>query len=379
MTDSLGITTNKVTDQEGDALVKKSRARKYHLQEVAGRLLPDKRVSWCLHRPANIPGKTPGVEGWLDQASGRTHYRGLAVCSSVWVCPICASRISEGRRVELEDAVSKSGLTPILVTVTLQHAREDRLTDLIEDLTGTLRTLKMGGWWTRWKNKWGIQAYVSSLEVTWGVINGWHPHKHWLLFASLPEEDLDQGAIKGQLTERWADLLQKKTGRYASAIYSIDVQVGNKAAGAYTAKWGLASEVTKAVTKISKTGLSPWQLLELYDQGDQQAGALFAEYALATEGKRQLVWSKGGRAVLGLGEEVEDEDLAAEEVAQDTPQAVMLIRFDKVEWGMILKAHARCKVLELLEDGGVPAVQAYLDRLWQEERKAHERPPNESN
>lgn len=369
MADRVRSTTNKVTDLA--QVRRESRSRRYHLQEVAGRLLPDWRVSWCLHRPSHVPGKEQGVSVWLDPGEGKAHFRGLATCGSVWVCPVCASRISEGRRLELEQAVSRSGLTPVLVTVTLQHSRSDRLEDIVEDLNAGLRRLKMGGWWTRFQASYSVKAHVSSLEMTWGSENGWHPHKHWLLFLDLPEDQVNADQLKNALTGRWKSIMSKN-GHYVSYQHGIDVQVGNNAAGAYTAKWGLASEVCKAVVKDSRSGLSPWQLLDLAGQGDLQAGALFCEYALATQGKRQLVWSKGGRQVLGLGQEVEDEVLAAEEVIQDQSSAVCLVRLDSTEWGMILKAGARVRILELAEGGGVAAVQAFLDELWTKYRKKRE-------
>lgn len=369
----LGNTTNYVTSQAvtGDQVRRQGRARKYRLQDAAARLLPDWRVAWCLNRAVSAPGHSRGVEVWLDHEQLRAHYSGLATCGSVWTCPICASKISERRRQDLERAVAGSGLTPILVTVTLQHDRQDRLTDLIEDLNNTLRVLKSGGWWTRFKAEWQVKAYVSSLEVTWSPVNAWHPHRHWLLFVDRTEDELDRDQLKAELTARYTGLLTK-VGRYASDHYGIDVVIGQPAAvavGRYVTKWGLASEVTKAIVKNGQAGgLSPWQLLELYDQGDLQAGALFAEYALATQGRRQLVWSQGGRKALGIGEEVSDEDLAAEEVKVDQVEE-LVIRLDPVEWKLVLKAAGRCKVLDLAEQGGTTAVHGYIDQLWLDHRR----------
>lgn len=307
------------------------------------------------------------MEVWLDHQAHKAHYRGLATCGSVWTCPVCASKISEKRRIELEAAVAKSGLTPVLVTVTLQHSRQDPLKDLIEDLTNTLRSLKSGGWWQRFKDQHRVKAYVSSLEVTWGAENGWHPHKHWLLFVEMPVDQVNSDQLKAQLTARYTELLAK-VGRYASNYYGIDLIVGQPAAvevGRYVTKWGLASEVTKAVVKNGRSGLSPWQLLEAYAEGDQQAGALFVEYAKATQGKRQLVWSQGARQILALGAEQADEDLAAAE--EDQPQAEMLIKLDFAEWQMILKHNARSAMLDLAEQGGLDAVTAYLEILFRRE------------
>ena len=48
------------------------------------------------------------------------------------------------------------------------------------------------------------------------------------------------------------------------------------------------------------------------DEGDKQAGARFIEYAQVMKGKRQLFWSHGFKALVGI-EDRTDEELVEEE------------------------------------------------------------------
>src|SRR5256885_17042652 len=50
----------------------------------------------------------------------------IMVCGSVWVCPLCAAKISEHRRVELEQAIARciaTGGAGYLTTYTIAHTQ----------------------------------------------------------------------------------------------------------------------------------------------------------------------------------------------------------------------------------------------------------------
>lgn len=351
----LGNTTNKVSTPDG---WKSARRRRYTRQRAAAQLLEGWRVEWCLSRRAE--GKS-AVEVWT--AEGKAYYRGLAVCGSVWTCPVCAAKITEKRRQDLTEAVSKKGFSKVLVTVTLQHDRTDKLAGLVEELSDALRRMKQGRWWGEFKERYSLVAYVSSLEVTYGQ-SGWHPHKHWLLFLDLPENEIDRDQLKADLTARYKAQLAKH-GRYASDLYGIDVRIGDQGAAEYTGKWGLEAEVTKTTVKEGRAGgLSPFQLLDLAAAGDKQAGALFVEYATATEGRRQLVWSKGARQILGLDEEeLTDEDAAAQpDEGEQEDAAELVISFEPSQWAQILRQNARVFVLEAAERGPAQLLE-FLERI----------------
>ena len=116
--------------------------------------------------------------------------------------------------------------------------------------------------------------------------------------------------------------------------------------------------MTKGHIKKGKAGgETPFDLLRavLADKEDKQAAALFAEFAKAFKGKRQLSWSNGLKAKFNLVEK-DDEELAAE--LEDSAELLGLISPD--EWRDVLKVKARATVLELAAAAGWPAVKKFL-------------------
>ena len=64
-------------------------------------------------------------------------------------------------------------------------------------------------------------------------------------------------------------------------------------AKSYLTKFKTSQEMV-GTSKVAKgSSRNQWQLLQDSLGGDAQASALFAEYAEATHGQRQLVWSRG--------------------------------------------------------------------------------------
>lgn len=287
------------------------------------------------------------------------YYSGINACGSIWTCPVCASRITEERRKELSLALSSSGFVPVMVTVTLQHERKDKLSELLEALTESLRSLKSGRWWKTFREKYKVIAHVSSLEFTFSKHHGWHPHKHWLLFLDVKESEIDEVALQKALTRRYKKLLEKR-GRYASESYGIDVKIGNEGAGAYVAKWGMSEEMTKSNIKAGNNeSYSPFQLVELASSGQKFAELAFLEYARATFGKRQLTYSRNGREALGLGKEKTDSELVNEEAPEDE----IIISLERQVWKVILKYTLQAEILELAESGGAEAVKEFINNI----------------
>ncbi|MFY0026513.1 rolling circle replication protein, Rep63 protein, partial [Acinetobacter baumannii] len=71
----------------------------------------------------------------------------------------------------------------------------------------------------------------------------------------------------------------------------------------YVSKWGIESELTKGHVKKGRNGgFTPFDLLQLsmYSETvfEKYCGKLFQEFAIAMKGARQLVWSRGLKALL---------------------------------------------------------------------------------
>jgi len=297
-----------------------------------------------------------GKEVQVKHNGEHAYFSGIVSCGSVWTCPVCSSKITEARRAELSLALSSSGLTPVMVTVTLQHERNDKLSILLEALNDSLRKLKSGRWWKSFRSKYKVIAHVSSLEFTFSKYHGWHPHKHWLLFLDCKESDIDEMALQKELTKQYKKHLETH-GRYASEFYGIDVRLGDEQAGAYISKWGMSEEMTKSNIKAGNNeSYSPFQLVELSSSGEKFAELAFLEYARATFGKRQLVYSRGGREALGLGEEKTDIELVTEEAKEDE----IIISLSREVWNVILRNTLQAEILDLAESGGAPAVKEFI-------------------
>jgi len=331
---------------------------RFALQSAARQLMPNERVSVCLRRP--IPGAN-SIDLLHDPKNKKGIYKNLQVCSSVWMCPVCAAKITEKRRLELQKGLDNwDRRGPVfLVTFTLQHEVNDSLSSILGGLLKSYRALRAGRWWQDFEARYSLQGSIKSLEVTYGL-NGWHPHLHVLMFFS-GSVQLDQ--VASDLKARWLSQLDKNS-LSASWRRGVDVRSSNSAIADYIAKfgresdWTLAHEMTKAPVKKARvnSGRSMLQLLADYLGGDQQAGAIWSEYAREFKGRRQLFWSPGLRSLLGLVQEKTDEEL----VIEVENMAILLASLTLAEWRQVLKLELRAVLLELAATGHPDQVQIFL-------------------
>ena len=314
------------------------------------------------HRTAKC--KWVNVSGFIGVHASREHssafYTGLMSCGSVWACPICAAKVQERRREEVAQAVTwayDKGLQPCMVTLTFPHYAWNQLKELLAQQADALQKMRAGAPWSRFKTSTGYQGLIRSLELTLGG-NGWHPHTHELWFV---DAGVDADLMKAKILERWrsscarAGLLDLDNAAQVAAFdaHSVDVK-GWCTASDYLAKqddsrhWGVDSEIAKASTKQGRAaGKHPFGLLALAQDGDKKAGAQFCEYAAAMRGKRQLYWSSGLKAKVGVDEQT-DEELAE----QERDQADLLGYLDTGDWRLIRAAGLRAQVLDAAESNG---------------------------
>ena len=291
-------------------------------------------------------------------------YSGLVTCGSVWACAICAAKIQERRRGEIEQgmgAMAAAGFTPIMATFTFPHVRFDSLRDLLQRQALAFKFLRKGRQWDQLKKSIAFGGLIRSLETTHGQ-NGWHPHTHELWFV----RDVNIAQLRCDLAKLWASAchragLLKDQFDPAFFCYSVDVR-GDVDSGDYLAKqddsrrWGMADEVAKASSKAGRAkGVHPHHFLVRGDPGDDR---LYLEFVYAMKGKRQLFWSPGLKATCGIGD-VEDETLAAE----PEPGAVLLAAIPAPAWNYVVGNDALCEVLDAAELGGFDAVTDLLRSL----------------
>ena len=341
-----------------------NRLIRWQRQSMAARIMHDQRVAKCYRVRVK-----PFVEVLHSQKVHKAHYGGLMTCGSVWMCPICAAKITERRRIELE-SVNAFELSCFMVTLTLQHTQDDSLKTVQSHLAEAWRKMKSGRWYPKFQKEFLIVGSVTGTEITYGLEFGWHPHKHVLVWSMLPDHQIDSNLIRDFISTRFEYILGKM-GRYVSPIHGVDVRKGDNLIQEYVAKfgrdpkesaWSLAAEITKAPVKIGlKFGdhYTPFQLLDLRLAGDMHAGKLFREYAETMKGAKQLVWSRYTRELLGLDQEMSDEELAAMQ-----EQDVIILALLKPEhWRVILRKEKRAALLEVANTGNVEYLRVFLASL----------------
>jgi hypothetical protein len=333
---------------------------RWRLLREAARLLPEERVAECCTRTIRRNGA--GVEIWCSSDSGHTFFGNLKCCASIWVCPVCAGKITEKRRVELQKALEEArilGLQVYMLTLTVPHHLGNDTRTVCDQLLHALKTMQNRCGWRKWTKRIGVKGSVRALEVTYGR-NGPHPHIHMLLFC-----DTTQELLASDLLPHWKSACLS-VGLEAPNEHGIDIQDGHYAAG-YISKWGLDCELTKShVKRGNGDGLTPFDLLRVSagllacDWMDcDAAGRTFQDFAEAFFGRHQLCWSRGLRQMLGLGQEKTDEELAQEK----TEDASVIAIIDDFDWRRVRRYDMRAAVLIAAEEGGAAEVERLLRDL----------------
>lgn len=355
---------------------------RYSLQRTAQSLLFDpaaakqKRVCNCC-RSTN----GDGVDVFRTVDGKNARLGNVIKCGSVWHCPVCGGVITEERKKEVQAGMLSwhlDGGAAYLMTLTFPHTAAQKLENLLALYAKAEQAFKNSRAYKAARKKHGWVGTIRGLEVTFGL-NGWHPHTHVLIFA----QDgmlLDHRTIDA-LRSAWIAALIKNGLADASQLndmmaHAFDLQGGDYATD-YIAKfghepklfrtWGAAREMTKGHSKIGMTNLAgnahatPFMLLAWYQEGDKEAGARFAEYAEAFEGRRMLTWSPGlKKRLLNTDQEASDLDLAEGETM---PEEELAARLDGQQWALVLSRNARGELLAIAAELGGEGVAELLDDL----------------
>lgn len=310
-------------------------------------------------------GLPMGSEVRVRGVDGHSGVAGLQTCGSVWACPCCASKIGVRRTDETERGIlnwTASGGRFFLLTLTMQHHQGDRLSDLWDGLSEAWRLWGMDGSVKRANQSLDRVGYHRTTEVTVGV-NGWHVHLHVLMFVAGSASD-DAAASAGSVfIARWIRSVERAGFSALSVGQDWKSLEGTGEALAQVAGYlhkgdyrrrdrtarSLALEVTRGDLKDGGGSRTPFGVLSDLVSSVEDSGvipeddlSLWAEWEEASHGRRQQVWSRGMRDLLGLEDEQSDEEIAAEDLGGDD-----LVIIDADEWrrfDRIPGAHA-----ELLE------------------------------
>lgn len=337
---------------KADAL--NARVDRFRLQSVSRGLLPEHRVAKCYRVRVK-----EFVAVNFAQEKKYSFYSGLCICGSVWACPVCASKISERRKNELENTdFSKYFL--YLVTVTISHKKEDTLKNLVVALGQAWRSVRSGRWYKKLQSDFGLVGSITAQELTWGIDTGFHPHKH-ILFLST-KKNIDTEKFKTLLFSRYSSNLLKR-GRHASFEHGIKVQSVDGGITDYISKvqkWHIEAELTKGTVKRSRVS-ERLQMFDLLDNDSPFIQSKFIEYVSVYQGARQLVYSAGLRDLLKMDEDITDEELAEADIKDDH---IILASLSADDWKIVLKKKKRGELLEVARYGDSGLLKQWLGDLY---------------
>lgn len=364
-----GILTRKYTKTDHQ----NTRAERWAMKWALDALLPGSRQFKC-HR-YKIPGRDLEVKLSLEHQ--KAFYAGFECCGSVWGCPLCAPKITERRRVEVNQAIERAkemGLQIMLATFTIPHGIGSDVEVIRKQMMQAWRrgsTTRAG---KQMRKMIGLRGYIRVVEVTFGE-NGWHPHMHVLLIV---DTTWSPEVIRRLWYPIWLDGCRKVGLEDPSEAHGVRVDDGTHAAN-YVSKWGMDSELTKGHLKKGRKSVNPWDLLRAHALGlehhaiapelrdilqglgidEKRAGALFLVFFGAFKGSRQLYWSNGLRALLGLEAEKTDEQLAQEEM--DKAAALLATLTDEQRHDLIRTKNL--PTLLILAEDSPGLIPEFLDSL----------------
>ena len=328
-----------------------------------------------------------GASAAILVGEGGARFTGTETCGSVWLCPVCSSKIAEHRRGEIEALLNAhidgdrrrwGGMewegykaqpgAVYMLTLTVPHKAWDSLKVMREAVAECWTKVVRGAPWDRWKLKAGVVGAIRAMEVTHGK-NGWHPHLHVLLLTKDLDDDLE-AEFRIWLAERWAKMVVK-AGLGDINAHGVDFYRASQVstAGGYVAKWGCDSELTKWHVKGAKgANRSPWQLLAAAGEGDKEARMRWREFSVVFAGTRHITMSHGLRDLYLDGAELSDDEICAMDHGIDPAELVKVTgetivgHLRRGMWVRCVRKGLLPEILDHAEAGGWPAIIELLNR-----------------
>lgn len=343
-------------NEENTGLSRQNEERflRYQMQAAAKHILPNHRVGICLRHQIQ---KFGDVDLYKHRSTQRAFYGGLMVCGNGWVCPVCAAKIAERRRAELDNGFKihlEDGGYCTMLTLTFSHSAKDKLKDLLDGLSEATQVFARDSRYKRFRSEIGLIGNIRAFEVTHGV-NGWHPHIHMLLMHTVEIESWEWHDVEDTLYRLWSAALARQ-GMTASRAHGLKMDDAEEASyyigkwgDVMKKRWGTDSEMTKANTKRGREGsMTPFDFLRaVAEDGDLGYVELFQEYAKAIKGKTQLRWSPGLKDRFRI-EDKTDEEVATEKIEE----ADWLGSLGWQDWRYIVRNNLRLRLLEQIEQDG---------------------------
>lgn len=363
---------------------------------------PKFRVVSCYRN--KVPGEKP--ELWKNRESGSVALHKVAVCGSVWTCPLCSAKINRMRREEISDAynaVSDVDGSCYMLTFTIKHGIGDELGELLAKFKDAMQHLQKSQAFkeatrsTELKRPradsmpyLGYIGRIANLEVTHGLRNGWHPHEHHLWFFRRDLTAREITLLRNRLFDAWATACKAvglpapvKTIKVGNSVrhLGLDIRKAFSAQeyltkfGQYTAegekrerRWGPENELAGAHVKAARLkGKTPFQLLYDGAQGDKFARERFVEFANAFLGRHQLQFSRTLKAFLAALPKaivVDDSETGDKEhAARLEGDSDLLYQMTDHQFDKIVRNKAHALVMVICRHNGLQAALDFIAGL----------------
>jgi len=266
--------------------------------------------------------------------SKKANYNGLQSCGSVWACPVDSSIISERRSIEIQGSFDTwrsydSCNIVTMATYTTPHYIFQSLAEVLGIQDKAIRIMKkqpQRGQYKVWRSimeeMMSIGSYTSR-ETGFGL-NGWHPHRHEVLF-NIKSTEKQLEIWRFELALAFSVAFKKAGGEINNFRAFMDRSVcldqitdddGFHRISSYVTKvegntWTLAQEATKGIVKTAKNGnITPFGMLEAIRQGHEHSALYsykFYEYAMTMHGKKQFFPTHGLKKFLNIDHKTDEE------------------------------------------------------------------------
>lgn len=344
------------------------RERRFALRRVLWEFSQVKRCKGCGRW---LTGDHAGVRYSEGNGAG---FSGVQSCGSVWVCPLCASKVMARRSVETGVLLlgwENQGGRLVMGTLTMRHHKGHSLVQEWDALMRAWGSVQKSRVWQKWAKRLGSPGLVRVVEVTYGP-NGWHVHLHFVLLVDGSVSPEDEASLALWLFPKWDRAIRAEgmPGALAVAqdLHLVDSIEAASALGEYLQKataYGSAESLgrelfsnwSKDARGVHRT-VPVWRLIEEFaETGDLGLLELWHEYEKGSHGRRQMGWTKGLRELMNLGPEKSDEEIAAEEAGDRD-----LVQISAAGWRRVLASDwSPSVILDLMESGGPEAVCRFLE------------------
>ena len=291
-----------------------NRKLKYSLQGVAKNLLCKDGDFKSLDSCGSVPISKDGLMsiGHSPEHS-LSFFGGVATCGSVWVCPVCSSKIAAVRVAELEHCINQHLFADseknavYMLVLTASHSIGDSLSYLEKKLSEAKKIFWRTGYVRRLLKELNLIGRVTSHEVTFSIRNGFHPHDHVLIFSDCISYE-NMKIYEEKLRNAWISALNRVglTGNEHSFRFS-----GGNLTSKYVNKLGLEctlGHIKRGNIIAGTEHFSPFQMLNYIKEHDNSDPftlrliSAFREYAFAIKGKQQLRYSRGLKDYFNLAD-----------------------------------------------------------------------------